>query len=276
VRRWSLPWLVVATLVGAGGCDLGSGDEDGGGTGDGGSAPARAQLVERLRGGGHAVVFRHAATEPGMDTTSDLTDCSRQRNLNAEGRRQSRTIGRAFRRLGIPVARVLASPFCRTRDTARLAFGRVRASRALLSPEFFANAREGRRRGLRRMLVARPRGGTNTVLVTHGSAIFAATGLNPEEGDAVVTAPRRGGRGYAVVSTVSAEDWARMARGRDESSSRPRPRSPWSIVVAAAAAVVGRVAHRLEAEGVALVRVPFEEPDPLDLALEPSLVLEHV
>ena len=226
MRRWWLPWLVVATLVGAGGCDLGSGDEGGGGTGDGRSGPARAQLVERLRGGGHAVVFRHAATEAGMDTTSDLTDCSRQRNLNAEGRRQSRAIGRAFRRLGIPVGRVLASPFCRTRDTARLAFGRVRASRALLSPEFFPSVREGRRRGLRRMLAARPPGGANTVLVTHGSAIFDATGLNPEEGDAVVTAPRRGGRGYAVVSTVKAEDWARMARARDQSSSSlSRPRS---------------------------------------------------
>jgi broad specificity phosphatase PhoE len=118
------------------------------------------------------------------------------------------------------VGRVLASPFCRTRDTARLAFGRVRASRALLSPEFFASTREGRRRGLRRMLAARPRGGTNTVLVTHGSAIFGATGLNPEEGDAVVTAPRRGGRGYAVVATVRVEEWARMARARDQSGSR--------------------------------------------------------
>jgi phosphohistidine phosphatase SixA len=215
---------VVATLVAAGGCDLGSGGEDGGGTGDARSGPARAQLVERLRRGGHAIVFRHAATEPGMDTTSDLTDCSRQRNLNAEGRRQSRSIGRAFRRLGIPVGRVLASPFCRTRDTARLAFGRGRTSRALLSPEFFPSTREGRRRGLRRLLAARPPGRSNAVLVTHGSAIFDATGLNPEEGDAVVTAPRRGGRGYAVVSTVKAEDWARMAPGRDQSSSSPPPR----------------------------------------------------
>src|ERR687896_132148 len=218
---------MVATLLGAGGCDLGSRGEDGGRTGgDGRSAPARAQLVERLRGGGHAVVFRHAATEPGMDTTSDLTDCSRQRNLNAEGRRQSREIGRAFRRLGIPMGRVLASPFCRTRDTARPGVGRVRASRALLSPEFFPSVREGPRQGLRRMLAARPPRGTNTVLVTHGSAIFDATGLNPEEGDAVVTAPRRGGRGYAVVSTVRADEWARMARARDQSSSSlSRPRS---------------------------------------------------
>jgi hypothetical protein len=101
-----------------------------------------------------------------MDTTSDLTDCSRQRNLIAEGRRQSRAIGRAFRRLGIPVR------------------------------------------------TGRPPRGANTVLVTHGSALFDATGLNPEEGDAVVTAPRRGGRGYAVVSTVKVREWPRLASGQ--------------------------------------------------------------
>jgi broad specificity phosphatase PhoE len=165
--------------------------------------------VERLREGGYVVTFRHAATDSGVDTTDDLSDCSRQRNLNAEGRRQSREIGRAFERLGIPVGRVLASPFCRTRDTARLAFGRVRPSRALLSVEFFASPREGRRKGLRRVLRAKPRAGTNTVLVTHGSAILEAIGAEPEEGDAVIVEPGRGKRGYAVVADVTAEEWGR-------------------------------------------------------------------
>lgn len=167
--------------------------------------------VKELREGGYVVAFRHAATDSGMDTTDDLSDCTRQRNLNAEGRRQSREIGRAFERLGIPVGRVLASPFCRTRDTARIAFGRVRASRALLSVEFFSSPREGRRKGLRRLLKAEPPGGTNTVLVSHGSAIFEATDRDPEEGDAVIVGPGRGKRGYAVVSAVPVEDW-RAAR----------------------------------------------------------------
>jgi phosphohistidine phosphatase SixA len=157
-------------------------------------------------------VFRHAATDTGTDTTDDLSDCSRQRNLNAEGRRQSREIGRAFERLGIPVGRVLASPFCRTRDTARLAFGRVRPSRALLSVEFFATPREGRRKGLRRLLEAEPPGGTNTVLVSHGSAIYEATERDPEEGEAVIVEPERGKRSFAVVAAATAGDWRRLGR----------------------------------------------------------------
>ena len=167
--------------------------------------------VEKLRDGGYVVTFRHAATDQGVDTTDDLSDCSRQRNLNAEGRRQSNEIGRAFERLDIPVGRVMASPFCRTRDTARLAFGSVQPTRALLSVEFFESVREGRRKGLRRLLRTEPRDGTNTVLVTHGSAILDAIGEEPEEGDALIVEPGRGKRGYAVVSAVPVDDW-RAAR----------------------------------------------------------------
>ena len=206
-RKCRLLVAALAVLASAGGC----GDDE--------EPPAEAPApraakvpVERLREGGYVVVFRHAATDTGMDTTDDLRDCSRQRNLNAEGRRQSREIGRAFERLGIPVGRVLASPFCRTRDTARIAFGRARPSRALLSVEFFANPREGRREGLRRLLEAEPAAGTNTVLVSHGSAIFEAMERDPEEGEAVIVEPGRGGRGFTVEAAVTAGEWRRLER----------------------------------------------------------------
>jgi hypothetical protein len=53
------------------------------------------------------VALRHAATDlTATDMTGNLRDCSRQRNLNDEGRRQARVMGRAFRRLEIPVGRV--------------------------------------------------------------------------------------------------------------------------------------------------------------------------
>jgi len=199
--------LVMAALAVAAGCGGESAGEER-------SARPSPLPVERLRDGGYVLAFRHAATDSGIDTTNDLTDCSRQRNLSAEGRRQARSIGHAFRRLRIPVGRVLASPFCRTRDTARLAFGRARASRALLSVEFFANADVAGRKGLRPLLSARPRPGTNTVLVSHGSAIDGATGVNPDEGDVAIILPRRGGRDFEIVSTVKADEWPRAARGR--------------------------------------------------------------
>src|SRR5918992_1485576 len=161
MRGRSLLPLALAAVAAAGGCDLDS--EDDRPRGDRPRADERRAArsvpdVEGLRRGGYVLALRHAATDFSMsDTTRDLRDCSRQRNLSAEGRRQARSIGSAFRRLGIPVGVVLASPYCRTRETARLAFGRARSSRDLLSARFLASraAREGQPERLRRLLAAR-------------------------------------------------------------------------------------------------------------------------
>jgi streptogramin lyase len=217
--RRDFPAVVLTALVAAAGCDVGS-DEERASTerpreaesrGDGGSAP----LAQRLRRGGYVLAFRHAATDFAMtDTTRDLSDCSRQRNLTAEGRRQARSIGRAFRRLEISVGRVLASPFCRTRETATLAFGRTVPSRALLSAEFFEGEPAGERQPerLRQLLARPPRRATNTILVSHNFAIDDATGESLAEGEAVIAMPGGGGRGFEVVARLKAGEWARLGQ----------------------------------------------------------------
>jgi virginiamycin B lyase len=217
VRTRSLPALAVAAVAVLGGCDFG-GDADEprrerprAARTPGASAP----LVDRLRKGGYVLAFRHAATDFSMaDATRDLSNCKRQRNVNAKGRRQARAIGGAVRRLGIPVGEVLASPYCRTRDTARLAFGRLRSSTALVSARNLTSpsARERQPARLRRLLAAHPRRGTNTVLVSHAFAIDDATGKSLAEGEAAVFAPAGGPRGFELVDTVEADEWTRFAR----------------------------------------------------------------
>lgn len=201
--------VMAVVLVVIAGC--GGGETEGAGARANGDDRGRldAAVVERLRGGGLVVAFRHAATDSSMDTTDDLADCSRQRNLSAAGRRQSRAIGRAFERLEIPVGRVLASPFCRARDTARIAFGRVKLSPALLSIEFRDDPGAGAP-PLRRLLASEPRR-ANTVLVSHGSAIDEAAGVDPEEGAAIVAAPRSGARGFEILARPRAADWTAVA-----------------------------------------------------------------
>jgi virginiamycin B lyase len=146
------------------------------------------------------------------DSTRDLRDCSRQRNLTAEGRRDARSIGHAFRRLRIPVGRVLASPFCRTRETATLAFGRAVPSRALLSAEFFEGEPPGERQParLRQVLASPPGRATNTILVSHNFAIEDASGESLAEGEALIVRPGRGRRGFELVSRLEADEWARL------------------------------------------------------------------
>jgi hypothetical protein len=86
VRGASLLVLTLAAVAAGAGCDSGSDGEGSRREGPraeaqgGGSSPS---LVGRLRRGGYILAFRHAATDFSMtDTTRDLRDCSRQRNLN--------------------------------------------------------------------------------------------------------------------------------------------------------------------------------------------------
>jgi phosphohistidine phosphatase SixA len=155
-----------------------------------------ARLLAALREGGYVIFFRHAATDFSTPDAEepDLRDCSTQRNLTPEGRRQAREIGEAFRRLNIPTGPVLASPYCRARQTALLAFGRAKAARAFLPPDH--NPPGPRRRpklpngGLSRLLSTPPPPGKNAVLVGHESALREATGTSLPEGGAAVFDPR--------------------------------------------------------------------------------------
>jgi virginiamycin B lyase len=182
---------------------------------DGAPAPSDSRFVAALRAGGHVIAFRHAATDFSMEDARELDygDCARQRNLDARGRRQSRAIGEAFRALGVPVGAVLASPYCRTRDTATLAFGRAAPSAALLSDVGVRGGEdaEGLDERFRALLRRRPAPGTNTVLVSHNFAIAAATGVNLAEGEAAVFRPSTRAPGYTLVRTVAAPEWTRLA-----------------------------------------------------------------
>src|SRR5258706_1572405 len=91
------------------------------------------QLAEALRAGGYVIYFRHAATN-GDQVDADKPDfarCETQRNLSSDGRRMARDIGAAFKAMGIRVDKVITSPYCRTVETAQLAFGRNEGSPVL-------------------------------------------------------------------------------------------------------------------------------------------------
>jgi broad specificity phosphatase PhoE len=162
----------------------------------------RDGLVDALRGGGHVLVFRHAITESTTPEGESLRSCALQRNLSARGREQARAMGRAIRALGVPIGDVRASPMCRTRETAELAFGRVTNDRRLVSHGVIGTVADDdrRTRALRRMVRQDP-GGANTVLVTHTGNIGSALGESLLEGEALVYANGR------LVARVKAEEW---------------------------------------------------------------------
>lgn len=184
----------------------------------GGSTPAAederlgpAQLVQALQEGGLVVYFRHAATDQSQDDAglADLDDCSKQRNLDESGRAQSREIGRAFRALGLPVGDVLTSEYCRTRETAELAFGRYDDEPALTGfpGEDDPGYRE-RRAGARALLGSPPEQG-NTILVAHAKNLEAAAGISLDEGDAAVFEPLGESR-FRYLGRIPASVWPQL------------------------------------------------------------------
>jgi broad specificity phosphatase PhoE len=153
------------------------------------SAPALAdeRLWSLLKAGGQVVLIRHTVTTPGAGDPPGmrLDDCSTQRNLTDAGRVHARRIGEAFRSRGIPVERVLSSPWCRCLETARLAFGQTAVSEALSNLFGRPENRERQVKQIQALVATKPAKG-NLVLVTHGSTIQALTGVSPATGEMVL------------------------------------------------------------------------------------------
>ena len=167
-----------------------------------------ASLVEALRDGGHVLYLRHARTpEDGTDEPGSLGDCSRQRLLDDVGRADARALGEAVRALEVPVGDVLASPMCRTVETAELAFGRATTQDALLTPE--PDTRGRTTSALRRLLSTEPDDGENTVLVGHLTNLRLLSTASPDEGGTVVFRPD--GEGFVLVGSVPPQGWQELA-----------------------------------------------------------------
>lgn len=183
-------------------------------------------LVDALRGGGYTLLFRHATRD--LTRTEDATklvlaDCETQVPLSAEGRGQVRSMGEAFRKLGIPIGESIASPFCRTMDTARGIAGRATAEEAVRGENakgFTGTSFEG----LARIVGTPPAPGTNRLIAGHVSG-YEGLGGTPylQEGEAVVY--RATGNGRRVqVARVRAEDWQALAAAND--AARPPSSAP--------------------------------------------------
>jgi broad specificity phosphatase PhoE len=178
--------------------------------------PQAPILRDMLRKGGFVIFLRHATTPDYQEPSPvDFGSCDRQRNLNGVGRAQAVMIGEAFRELDIAVAEVLASPYCRCMDTARLAFGRV-------APDEAVRGDKDKLPALQRLLSTPPAPGTNRVLVGHGGAAGLLGDEFLREGEAMIVRPD-GDDKFTMIARVRAESWAQfLERNRQPPPGTPR------------------------------------------------------
>ena len=170
------------------------------------------ELLTELRTGGYVIYFRHTSTDFSRDDVKSRSDddCDNQRPLTDKGREEARQIGAALRELKIPVGKILASPRCRTMETALLAFGPPeKSSEARAGPASPAN--EDRYAPLRALLSTPVKPGANTVIASHGNPFYATAGAPYlAEGEAAVVRPL--GKDFEIVARVRHDAWRALAK----------------------------------------------------------------
>lgn len=170
-------------------------------------------LIKAVQKGGYNLYFRHEATEWSqqdfVQQKDDWLSCdgTRIRQLSEQGLTRAKRTGTAMRRLDIPVSEVLASPYCRTMETARkLDLGDVQASVDVINMRVADHfgGREAVIKSARTLLAQPPAAWSNRVIVAHGNVAQAATPVYPREGEMVIFKPDGNGN-FNFVGRITSE-----------------------------------------------------------------------
>ena len=167
-----------------------------------------AALLRKLQAGDLILYMRHAKTDEITETRrGPLEDCSWQRNLSVLGREQAAAVAAALPTLKLPIDAVIASPTCRTMDTARIAFGSARPEPALRGgkkPDGEIDVSP-----ITALWARVPPIGKLTVIVGHETPEL---GFHPvlQMGETAVIRPK--GSSSEVIARIPPEQWERWKR----------------------------------------------------------------
>jgi phosphohistidine phosphatase SixA len=167
------------------------------------------QLIKALQSGGHIIYMRHSSTQRDQKDQMEntLESCDNQRNLSEVGRGLARTIGQTMASLDIPIGTILTSPFCRSIDTAQLAFGRYQIednlkfsmSKDVEESKFLSDK-------LLNMMIDTPAEGPNSVFVGHTSNLRDSLGVWPKP-EAVIAIFQKSGDELTYKGMIKPTDW---------------------------------------------------------------------
>ena len=147
------------------------------------------KLKKQLKKGGNLIFIRHAYAPGGGDPENFIiSDCSTQRNLNEDGKNQSKRIGQFFIENDILIDKVLSSEWCRCKDTAQIAFTNFETKNFLnsfFSSQFSSNKNQ-QIRDLKKY-VKNWQSDKNLVLVTHYVLISEILNYTSSSGEIVIS-----------------------------------------------------------------------------------------
>lgn len=171
---------------------------------------ADPRLVEEMRKGGYVLYIRHTSTDFSKDDTrmASFEDCANQRPLTDKGRDEARALAAHIKRLAIPVDKVYASPYCRTVETAMLAFGKAEKTQEVRGGPMKSDDPK-RYDALKALLSAPPAPGHNNVISSHGNPFYALFGA-PYLAEGEIAVVRPGPAGFSLAGKIKLEDWSAL------------------------------------------------------------------
>ena len=157
------------------------------------------KLFNQLEDGGKLIFIRHAYA-PGSGDPADfnLNDCSTQRNLSEEGRKQAEYIGEFFRKKKIKIDQVLSSEWCRCKETAEIAFTNFSTNSFLNSFYSYKFAKnKSKQINALNSYIGKFKSNKNLVLITHYVLISEVLNYGPSSGEIVVS-----DKNFNIIGTI--------------------------------------------------------------------------
>jgi phosphohistidine phosphatase SixA len=151
-------------------------------------AESNEKLINELKQGNKLIFIRHAYAPGGGDPENfKINDCSTQRNLNEDGKKQAKNIGDFFIKNRIPFDKVYSSEWCRCKDTALIAFKNFETKDFLNSfySKQFSKSKNEQMKNLFKF-VKKSSNSKNIIFITHYVLISEALNYTSSSGEIII------------------------------------------------------------------------------------------
>jgi len=146
-------------------------------------------LINQLEDGGKLIFIRHAYAPGNGDPDGfNLNDCSTQRNLSDDGRKQAQRIGEFFNKNKIEIDKVLSSEWCRCKETAKIAFKNY-STNSFLNSFYSSKFSKNKDKQVKAFnyYIKNLESKKNLIFVTHYVFISEVLNYGPSSGEIVVS-----------------------------------------------------------------------------------------
>jgi phosphohistidine phosphatase SixA len=151
------------------------------------------QIWRKLKNGGLVVLMRHTSTVQKDNPLLRDLSCLKERKLSEKGKKEAARIGEMFITNEVPIKKVLTSPYCRTTDTAKIAFSRGQPAEFLSVLEALPQEQANANTEQLTEKIGSYSGNGNLILVTHAPNINAVSFEIVEMGAFLVLQPMGNG-----------------------------------------------------------------------------------